>query len=147
MLTTNPFTELFTVISPTVMQIFLLVMVAFVVLGTIFDIVHKQSAKYFFENAKKAEASRKRTVSSGEKMGLAVATIANEVLTSGEFCNPKRRLSHLMLMYGTIIFIVSTVALVFAFPASKAPDIWPMLWHAGAISVMVGATGSGFQSV
>ena len=138
MLTTNPFTELFTVIPPSAMQVFLIVMVILVVAGTIFDIVHKQSAKYFFENAKKAEANRTREVSGGEKMGIAIATLTNEVLTSGEFQNPKRRLSHLMLMYGTIVFIVSTVALVFAYPNSANAGVWPMLWHLGAVSVMVG---------
>lgn len=138
MLTTNPFEELFNVIPPMAMQVFLIVMVVLVVAGTIFDVVHKQSAKYFFENAKKSEKNRKRAVSGGEKMGLAVATLTNEVLTSGEFANPKRRLSHLMLMYGTILFILSTVVLVFGYPASSAPEIWPMLWHIGSISVMVG---------
>jgi len=138
MLTDNPFTELFTLLPPLAMQIFVIVMVVLVVAGTIFDIMHKKSAKYFFENAKKAEANRKRTVGGGEKIGIAVTTIAHDVLTSGEFCNPKRRLSHLMTMYGTIVFIVSTAVLVFAYPASTAPDIWPLLWHLGAISVMVG---------
>ena len=138
MLTTNPFTELFTLLPPIAMQIFLIAMVVSVVAGTIFDIMHKKSAKYFFENARKAEANRKRTVSGGEKVGIAVATVANEVLTSGEFCNPKRRVSHLLTMYGTIAFILATVVLVFAYPASAAPDIWPTIWHLGAISVMVG---------
>ena len=138
MLTTNPFTELFTLVPPAAMQIFLIVMVVLVALGTIFDVVHKKSAKYFFENAKKAEASRKREVGGGEKMGIAIATITNEVLTSGEFSNPKRRLSHLLTMYGTIAFIVATVALVFAYPTSADAGIWPMIWHIGAISVMVG---------
>lgn len=138
MLTTNPFTELFMSLPPTAMQIFLIVMVVLVAAGTIFDVVHKQSAKYFFENARKAEANRKRTVSSGEKMGMAVSTVVNEVLTSGEFSNPKRRLSHLMTMYGTIAFIVATLMLVFAYPTSAAAGVWPAVWHIGAISVMVG---------
>jgi len=140
MLTINPFPELFsyTLIPATTMQIFLIVMVVLVVLGTVIDILHKQSAKYFFENAKKAEASRKREVRGGEKMGLALATLGNEVLTSGEFANPKRRISHLLIMYGTILFILSTLVLVFSSPESGEAGIWPMIWHLGAIFVMVG---------
>lgn len=135
MLTTNPFSELFTLLPPAAMQTFLVVMVLLVVAGTIYDIVHKQSAKYFFENAKKAEKNRKRAVSDGEKMGIALSTLANEVLTSGEFTNPNRRLSHLLTMYGTILFIVATVALVFG---SAETGLWPFLWHLGAVSVMAG---------
>ncbi len=138
MLTTNPFTELFTMIPPIAMQIFVIAMVVLVVAGTIFDILHKKSAKYFFENAKKAQANRKRSVGGGEKIGIAVKTVAHDVLTSGEFCNPMRRISHLMTMYGTIAFIVATAVIVFAYPETAAPEIWPLIWHIGAISVMVG---------
>jgi hypothetical protein len=120
------------------MQIYVIVMFIFVVGGTLLDVIHKKSAKYFFENAKKAEKNRKREVSGGEKMGLAVATVTSEVLTSSEFCNPKRRMSHLLTMYGFIIFIVSTIALVFAYPMGGGPTIWPILWHVGAIMVAVG---------
>jgi len=138
MLTTNPFTELFTLLPPAAMQTFLIVMVLLVVAGTIYDVVHKQSAKYFFENAKKAEKERKREVSDGEKIGIALATLTNEVLTSGEFTNPKRRLSHLLTMYGTILFIVATVMLVFVYPTSADAGVWALIWRLGAISVMVG---------
>jgi len=138
MLTTNPFTEIYSFFPPIAMQIFVIVMIALVIVGTIFDIMHKKSAKYFFENAKKAEASRKRTLGGGEKIGIAVSTLASEVLTSSEFCNPMRRISHLLTMYGTVVFVVSTAVLVFGYATSTAPDIWPVLWHLGALSVMVG---------
>lgn len=140
MITSNPIADVLALgISTAAMQIYVIAMAVMVIGGTLLDVIHKKSAKYFFANAKKAEANRKREVSSGEKMGLAVATIANEVLTSSEFCNPKRRLSHLMTMYGFVIFLISTVALVFAYPTpSEAPVIWPVLWHLGALSLAVG---------
>jgi hypothetical protein len=138
MITSNPIADVPAFISPMAMQIYVIAMAIMVVGGTLLDVIHKKSAKYFFENAKKAEASRKREVSSGEKMGLAVATVANEVLTSSEFCNPIRRMSHLLTMYGFVIFLVSTVALVFAYPTGGAPTIWPALWHLGALSLAVG---------
>jgi hypothetical protein len=100
--------------------------------------MHKKSAQYFFENAKKAEKNAKRTVSSGEKTSLAVKTLTNEVLTSSEFANPKRRISHLFTMYGFIVFVVATVVLIFGYPTSAEAGVWPMLWHLGALSLAFG---------
>jgi hypothetical protein len=138
MFTQNPFAELSATISPEIMQGYVIAMVLAVIIGTVLDMMHKKSAKYFFENAQKASKSAKRTLSGGEKAGLAVQTVANEVLTSSEFANPKRRLSHLMTMYGFILFVVATVALIFGHPTSAEAGIWPMVWHIGAISLAVG---------
>jgi hypothetical protein len=138
MFTSNPMADVPSYITPLAMQIYVIVMLILVVGGTILDTLHKKSAKYFFENAKKAEANRKRELSGGEKTVIAIQTVAVDVLASGEFCNPKRRLSHLLTMYGFILFIVSTVALVFAYPTGTAPAYWPLFWHLGALMVMVG---------
>lgn len=138
MITTNPFAELSGFISPDTMQIYVVLMVILVIGGTVLDMIHKKSAQYFFENSKKAEKNAKRTVSSGEKVSLAVQTVAGEVLTSSEFSNPQRRLSHLFTMYGFVIFVVSTATLIFAYPTEAAAGIWPMLWHLGAAMLCVG---------
>lgn len=138
MFTQNPFAELSATISPEIMQGYVIAMVLAVIIGTVLDMMHKKSAKYFFENAEKASKSAKRTLSGGEKAGLAVQTVASEVLTSSEFANPKRRLSHLMTMYGFILFVVATVALIFGHPTSADAGVWPMVWHIGAISLAVG---------
>jgi hypothetical protein len=134
MFTINPFAELSASIPPNVMQGYLILMVILVAGGTILDMIHKKSAKYFFENAEKAKKNAKRTVSGGEKMGLAVSTVASEVLTSSEFCNPQRRMSHLLTMYGFIIFVVTTAMMIFGSTAA----ILPQLWHIGAIMLAVG---------
>ena len=138
MITTNPFSELAASISPDIMQYYIYLMVLLVVGGTVLDMIHKKSAKYFFENSKKAQKNAKRSVSSGKKMSLAISTVTSEVLTSSEFANPQRRLSHLMTMYGFIIFVVSTVALIFGDTTSAKAGIWPLLWHLGALSLAVG---------
>ena len=70
MINNNPFAELSTVVSPSIMQGYVILMVILVVVGTLLDMAHKQSAKYFFENAKRAQKNAKREVSSGEKFGL-----------------------------------------------------------------------------
>jgi hypothetical protein len=130
----NPFAELSASIPPNVMQGYLILMVLLVAGGTILDMMHKKSAKYFFENAEKAKKSAKRTVGGGEKVGLAVSTVASEVLTSSEFCNPQRRMSHLLTMYGFIIFVVTTAMMIFGSTAA----ILPQLWHIGALMLAVG---------
>ena len=140
MLTVNPFTELYTQIPPIVMQVYVVVMVVLVVAGTIFDVLHKKSAKYFFEAGEKAKAARTREVDGGEKVSIAVKTLAHDVLASGEFCNPKRRLSHLLTMYGFVLFLLMTAIMVFGYTAADAvtPAVLPLLWHIGALMVMVG---------
>lgn len=140
MFMTNPFAELSASIPPNVMQGYLILMVLFVVGGTILDMMHKKSAKYFFENAKKAQKSAKRSVGTGEKVGLAIQTVASEVLTSSEFCNPKRRMSHLLTMYGFIIFVVTTAIMIFGYSSQETPTpaILPQLWHTGALMLAIG---------
>ncbi len=140
MFDTSPFHDLLGFLTPAVMQAYVILMFLAVIAGTIIDVVHKRSAEYFFENAKKAEQSARRTVSGGEKAALAVSTLANEVLTSSEFCNPKRRVSHLLTMYGFVIFVVATVMLIFGYPtpAAGTPGSLVFLWHLGALMVCVG---------
>ncbi|RLA13312.1 MAG: adenylyl-sulfate reductase, partial [Gammaproteobacteria bacterium] len=54
--------------------------------------------------------------------------------------NPKRRMSHLLTMYGFIIFVVTTVTMIFGYPtpAEAAPGMLVALWHIGALMVCVG---------
>jgi len=136
MFNTNPFSEVTALISPEIMQGYIILMAVLVFLGTVLDMMHKKSAKYFFADAEKAKLSAKRNVGTGEKAGLAVATLANEVLTSGEFKNTKRRLSHLLTMYGFIIFVVTTAMMIFGVDTSSGTV--PFFWHLGAIMLCVG---------
>jgi len=137
MFNTNPFTNIdITWITPGIMQGYLILMVVLVVVGTVLDMIHKKSAKYFFENAEKAKKDAKRTVSSGEKAGLAVKVLTNEVLTSGEFCSMKRRISHLLTMYGFIIFVATTAIMIFG-QTGKTGTL-ATLWHLGAIMLCAG---------
>ena len=139
MLTTNPFAELSAMISPEIMQGYIVLMVLAVIVGTVLDMMHKQSAKYFFENAKKAQQSAKRTLSGGEKAGLAMQTLTNEVLASAEFKNTRRRVSHLFTMYGFILFVVATAWLIFAHPTNpEAPALLTAMWHIGALMLCFG---------
>ena len=134
----NPFAELSASVPPTIMQAYVIAMILLVAAGTVYDMVHKGSAAYFFENWRKVNRGARR-VTSGEKLALALQTAA-EGLTSGEFCNWRRRVSHLLTMYGFIIYATTTAILVFGYPTSAAPApiIVPQLWHVGALMICVG---------
>ena len=138
MFTLNPFSELAGLISPFAMQVYVIVMVLLVVGGTLLDTLHKKSARYFFENTEKQKKMANRQVSGGEKVVIAVKTLAVDVLASGEFCNQRRRVAHLLGMYGFVLFVVTTVILIFGYAESAAPAILPVLWHVGALMVCVG---------
>jgi len=134
----NPFSTLSATVSPTLMQAFVVVMIALVALGTVFDMAHKQSAKYFFQQARKARGNR--TVGSSERIGLAFKTVLIGWLAAGELCSTQRRLAHLLTMYGFLTYAISTAVMVFVYPTSdvETPALWPILWHAGALLVCAG---------
>ncbi len=140
MFTSNPFAELSAFIPPAVMQTYVAAMILLVAAGTLFDIVHKRSAKYFFGLWRNTKSKGMRQVGGGEMVSLAIQTAMMEGLTSGEFCNAHRRAAHLMTMYGFFAYVVTTVILVFAYPtpATPAPAILPALWYSGALMVCLG---------
>ncbi|MGA7972651.1 MAG: hypothetical protein WCA36_07590 [Pseudolabrys sp.] len=122
------------------MQAYVIVMAVLVVAGTLFDVIHKGSAKYFFENMRASKAKAKKSVSGGEKIGIAVQTAVVDVAASGEFCNQRRRAAHLLGMYGFVIFVVTTAIMVFAYPtpATPTPPVLAVLWYVGALMVCLG---------
>lgn len=140
MFTSNPFAELSASISPAVMQTYVVVMILLVAGGTLYDIAHKRSAKYFFDNWRKAKSKGTQPVSSGDMVSMAVQTAVVEGLTSAEFCNPQRRIAHLLTMYGFLIYVITTAIMVFGYatPASPTPAILPLLWNLGALMVCGG---------
>ena len=138
--TSNPFAELSVSIPPTVMQTYIVVMMLMVVGGTLLDIMHKKSAKYFLNNWQRAKNKGTRQVGSGEMASVAIQTALVDVLASGEFCNVQRRVAHLLTMYGFLAYVITTVIMVFAYPtpAAPAPAILPALWYVGALMVCLG---------
>ena len=135
----NPFAELSQTIPAAVMQVYVMLMILAVVAGTVFDVIHKGSAKYFFENFRKTK-NQGTPIGVGKKISVALHTFASGVLTSSEFCNPKRRFAHLLGMYGFVLNVVATFMMVmfYATPNVLTPAVWPQLWYIGAIMVCVG---------
>ena len=138
MFTHNPFAALTDTLPPLAMQVYLVLMALAVVAGTLFDVVHKGSARFFARRREKSEAAAERRLSGGETISLAMATIA-EAAVSGEFCKWPRRISHLLMMYGFLLYLISTVVMIFAYPAAApTPAVLPTLWSAGALMILVG---------
>ena len=129
MLSVNPFATLAETLSPIYMQSFVILMLALIVVGTLLDIIHKKNVKYFFENAKKAKQSAKKTLTTGEKTSVIIKTVGSDILTTSELGVGKRRTAHLLGMYGTILFWLASVIMIFCYSAidSVTPTIWPIL--------------------
>jgi hypothetical protein len=140
MLTSNPFAELSASIPPSVMQTYVVVMALLVAGGTLADIIHKGSARYFFDNWRASKNKAKKQVGGGEMISVAVQTAVVDVLMSGEFCNARRRIAHLLGMYGFVIYVVTTAIMVFAYPtpATSTPNAVAALWYIGALMICLG---------
>jgi len=115
LISTNPFSILSETVPPFAMQSFVIAMGALVVLGTLVDIIHKKNVKYFFENAKKAKKFAKKKLTTGEKTTVILKTIASDIATTSELGAGKRRVAHLFGMYGTILFWIGSVVMVFCY--------------------------------
>jgi hypothetical protein len=140
MFTSNPFAELSAFIPPAVMQTYIIVMVLMVVGGTLFDVMHKKSAKYFFQNWRNAKDKGTQQVGGGELTSQAIQTVVVDVLASGEFCNVRRRIAHLLTFYGFLAYLITTVIMVFSYstPDTPTPAILPALWTIGALMICLG---------
>jgi hypothetical protein len=117
------------------MQSYVVLMIVLVAAGTLFDVVHKGSARYFFRNWRKASAKSAQPVGGGGLASIALKTAVVDVLASGEFCNPRRRIAHLLGMYGFVLYVLATAVMVFD---AAAGAIWARLWWIGGLMVCVG---------
>jgi hypothetical protein len=140
MIYNNPFLILSEIVSPFAMQSFLIVMVLLALIGTLVDIIHKKNVKYFFENAKKAKKSATRELGPGERATIIAKTVVYDIGTTSELGAGKRRVAHLLGMYGTILFWIASAVMVFLYssPSSTTPLAWPIIWHLGATMTVLG---------
>ena len=140
MFTTNPFFVLAKTISPLALQSFVIVMVILVIIGTLVDIIYKKNVKYFFANAKKAKLSAKKKLSVSERTSVVLKTVVHDIATTAELGAGKRRVAHILGMWGTILFWFASVVMIFCYTSrdSITPALWPMMWHIGALMTCIG---------
>ena len=138
MFTNNPFAPVAEFLPPVAMQVYIVLMVLAVVIGTLFETYHKGSGKFFALRREKSKAAAQRRLSGMETTSIAITTIA-EAAVSGEFCKWQRRTSHLLMMYGFLLYVITTIVMVFAYPAAaQTPTILPALWTIGALMILIG---------
>ena len=140
MIYNNPFSILSETIPAVSTQTFVILMIALVVIGTLIDIIHKKNVKYFFNNAKKAKKSATKELGTGERVSVIAKTVVYDIGTTSELGAGKRRVAHLLGRYGTILFWVASVVMIFfyASTSSSTPSLWPILWHLSAIVKVLG---------
>jgi hypothetical protein len=140
MLETNPFSLLSEVVPTVVMQGFIIAMVLLIAFGTIVQMIHHKNLTYFFNNVKKAKLQATREVGAAEKAKIIAKTTVYDIGTTSELGFGKRRLAHVLGMYGTIIFWIASAMLVFCYTGADktSSTLWSMLWHVGAILTCVG---------
>src|SRR5215471_18040135 len=135
---TNPFAAVAEFWSPLAMKVYIILMVLAVVIGVLFDVSHKGSGIYFAQRRKQSRASARNPLGGGQHLALALATVA-EAAVSGEFDKTPRRISHLLTMYGFLLNMITTLAMVFVHPTGAVtPSIVSTLWTLGAVMVLVG---------
>ncbi len=136
----NPFSGISELVSPIMMQLFLITMVALVAAGTLIDIIHKKNVKYFFQNARKAKKNAKVQLTTSKRASVILKTVAHDIATTAELGRGKRRVAHVLGMYGTIIFWAASAFMIFAFPSAgiETPSSLTMAWHIGAIMTCLG---------
>ncbi len=115
MLNNNPFSLLAEIVSPLAMQGFIIAMVLLIAAGTIIQMIHHKNLTYFFNNAKKAKLAATKELGIGEKTSIIAKTAVVDIGTTSELGFGKRRLAHVLGMYGTILFWISSAVLVFCY--------------------------------
>jgi hypothetical protein len=138
MFTSNPFAEITAFLPPVALQAYIVLMILAVAIGTVFDVLHKRSGIFFARQKQKAKAAATRQLTGADIASIAARTIASEVAASGEF-RAARRVSHLLMSYGFLLYLVTTIVMIFAYPTDPyPPTLLPVLWNIGLVMVLIG---------
>jgi hypothetical protein len=139
MFTTNPFTPLIAFVSPELMQGYVVLMVLAVVAGTLFDLLHDKKLAFFLQERRRTQAAAKLPLGAADKAAIAARTVVKDIATFGEFCNRQRRISHCLMFYGFVSYLITSVVMVFGYPTDPHPPVvLPLLWNIGALMTLAG---------
>jgi hypothetical protein len=137
MFTTNPFTLLTAYVPLGIIQGYVILMIVAVAIGTAFDLLHDSKARFFLQDRQRAKAAARRQLGAAELAAIAARTLTTDIATFGEFCNRSRRISHALMFYGFVFYLVTSMAMVFAYPTAT-PVVLPILWNLGVVMTLVG---------
>ena len=139
MFTTNPFAPLTAFVSPDLMQGYIVLMVLAVAIGTAFDLLRDNKLTFFLQERQRTKAAAKRPLGGADIASIAARTLAHDIATFGDFCNRQRSISHVLMFYGFVTYLVTSVVMVFGYPADpRPPAVLPLLWNLGVVMALVG---------
>ena len=140
MMSINPYSVLSETVPSVLIQGFVVLMLALILFGNVIQMLHHKNITYFFNNAKKAKLSAERELGTGERAAIIAKTVVHDIATTSELGAGKRRIAHVLGMWGTILFWVASVVMIFGYTSGEAvtPTLWTMMWHIGAIMTCVG---------
>lgn len=139
MFTTNPFTPLTYFVSPALLQGYIVLMALAVAIGTAFDLFHGKKIEFFLQDRQRAKAAVKRQLSAMDLANIATMTLLHDIATFGEFCNSHRRISHALMFYGFVLYLITSAVMIFIYPTdTHTPPVLPVLWNIGAAMTLVG---------
>jgi hypothetical protein len=139
MFTTNPYTALTPFISPAFLQGYIILMALAVAIGTGFDLLRDKKVNFFTRYRKRAKAAAKQQLSAADLAAIAARTLVSDIATFGEFCKVQRRISHVLMFYGFVLYLISTIMMVFVYTAdAHTPSCLPILWNIGVVMNLVG---------
>lgn len=139
MYTANPFTNLTVFLSPLFLQVYIVLMIIAVAAGTIYDLINGRKTKFFSQQREKSRSRATRHVSGARATAIVTKTFFTNVAVSGEFHSMERRVSHLLMLYGFVFYLLTTIIMIFAYPTDlKTPVVLPVLWNLGTLMILAG---------
>jgi hypothetical protein len=135
----NPYVCLTFFLPTAGMQIYMGLMVCAVIIGTLRDLYRGRKLRFFVKRRFETRERQNRSLTAGEKMGVVAKAIVINVATSAEFQNKSRRTTHLLGLYGFVIYLISSLLMVLIYPSSKdTPIVLPIAWNIGAMMIVGG---------
>ncbi|MDE2118038.1 MAG: adenylyl-sulfate reductase, partial [Betaproteobacteria bacterium] len=91
------------------------------------------------QERKRAKAAAKRQLGAADMAAIATRTLVTDIATFGEFCKRQRRISHVLMFYGFVLYLITTIMMVLIYPTdTRMPVVLPLLWNIGALMTLVG---------
>ena len=135
----NPYVSLTLFLPAIGLQIYMGLMISAVVIGTLWDLYRGRKLRFFRKERSEIRKRQARSLTAGERIGVVAKAIVINIATSAEFQNKSRRTTHLLGLYGFVIYLLSSLLMVFLYPASKdTPIVLPIAWNLGAMMVVGG---------
>jgi hypothetical protein len=139
MYTLNPYEGLSIFLPAIGWQIYACLMIFAVIIGTLWDLYYGRKLEFFKKQRSEVRQRQAGRLTAGQRIAAVAKAIIINIATTAEFQNKARRTTHLLGLYGFVIYLISSLLMIFLYPTSKdTPIILPIAWNLGALMVVVG---------